>query len=103
MIAFIAALVFSGFYTIGQGNYQHDCTTWKTDKLRFFIGGSIICWLILPLGYTYIFFEGMRFLRRPLWVLLFYVLFIVGTSVYHLIGISWAFNSSCVPYLQLPV
>ncbi len=62
LLAFVAALAFSVLYSVQEDDYRAHCFNLEKDMLQFFLGGSVICWLILPLG-TIFFCYQTRILR----------------------------------------
>jgi len=43
-------MILSVLYSTEEDEYREGCPNRDSDYLRFYLGGAIICWLILPLG-----------------------------------------------------
>lgn len=50
VVSFAAAMAISVLYSTQQEQYRSKCKELGKDYLRFYLGGAIVCWLILPLG-----------------------------------------------------
>ncbi len=108
LLAFVAGLIISIFYTTCERDYYKNCSYKdNNDRLRFFISGSIICWFILPIGtrftlacavigYANIIFDAVKYLRSLIGTFLFYAAYFAGTLAFHIVGIYWVSTSSCV-------
>jgi len=64
--------------------------------LRLFISGSVICWLILPIIYANTIFDAIKYLRSLTGAFLLFLAYIIGSLIYHIIGITWITDSKCV-------
>eukprot|EP00826_Nyctotherus_ovalis_P044348 TRINITY_DN4783_c0_g6_i2.p1 TRINITY_DN4783_c0_g6~~TRINITY_DN4783_c0_g6_i2.p1 ORF type:complete len:267 (-),score=57.87 TRINITY_DN4783_c0_g6_i2:71-871(-) len=103
VLSFAAAMAISVLYSTEEAEYRSRCRELDKDYLRFYLGGAIICWLILPLGtpgyyalgYAYIFFEVFEFFSKAAVALAFYFLYFLGTLSYNSFGLYWLIESSC--------
>eukprot|EP00826_Nyctotherus_ovalis_P051929 TRINITY_DN6527_c0_g1_i1.p1 TRINITY_DN6527_c0_g1~~TRINITY_DN6527_c0_g1_i1.p1 ORF type:complete len:200 (-),score=32.72 TRINITY_DN6527_c0_g1_i1:99-698(-) len=95
ILAFILGLTISMLFITNEKDYKKLCIDKSGDKLRTFIIGSVICCLILPIGYANLIFDAIKYIASLIGGFFFFLLYLIGTLIFHVLGIVWISDSKC--------